>query len=124
MRNEYRDSAEGKRANITYHLAIRQEWDAQKNGEGYVPGAYEADGFIHCTNGLDLLAHVANMFYKDDGQERIVLVLDLGKISAEYRYDDELMTFPHLYGPLNPSAVIDELPVVRDGDGTFTHLGR
>lgn len=123
MTIEYRDTAESRAANITYHLTEIDEWEAQKQGESYTPGAYEADGFIHCTNGLDLLTEVANMFYKNSPEERTVLVLDMNKIESEVRYDDPDENFPHIYGPLNPSAVIGELAVQRSEDGAFTHLG-
>ncbi len=123
MSHEYRDSIESKDAGITYHLALVSEWEAQKGGDHYVPGAYEAEGFIHCTNGLDLLTEIANMFYKGSPDERTVLVLDMDKLESPVRYDDEAQTFPHIYGPLNPSAVIGELPVERAEDGTFTRLG-
>ena len=123
MTNVYRDSDESKQAGITNHLAIQSEWDAQKHGESYKPGAFEADGFIHCTNGLDLLTQVANMFYKDSPDARTILVLDSNKIESEVRYDDENEQFPHIYGPLNPSAVVAELDVERADDGTFTRLG-
>lgn len=123
MTNEYRDSKESKRAGITYHLAVVSEWNARKSDETYVPGAYDADGFIHCTNGLDLLTTIANMFYKDSPDERTVLVLDVAKIESEVRYGDEEQTFPHIYGPLNTSAVIGELQVHRAEDGTFVGFG-
>lgn len=123
MRIEYRDSAECKQNNITYHLTIVDEWEAQKSSESYTPGAYEADGFIHCTNGLDLLTEVANMFYQDSPEPRTILVLDVNKIVSEVRYDDPAETFPHIYGPLNPSSVIAKLPVERDETGKFIHLG-
>lgn len=123
MTIEYRDSAESRAANITYHLAEVEEWETQKHGESYTPGAFEADGFIHCTNGLDLLTKVANMFYQNSPEPRTVLVLDMSKISSEVRYDDPDENFPHIYGELNPTAVIGELAVQRAGDGTFTQLG-
>lgn len=63
MNYEFRDSEESKRNNITYHLAIVEEWTGQKDTESYTPSAFEQDGFIHCTNGLDQLVEVANMFY-------------------------------------------------------------
>lgn len=123
MKQTYRDSEQSKQAGITYHLVIQREWDAQKNDEYYTPGAYEADGFIHCTNGLDLLTTIANMFYKDSADERTILVLDINKIESELRYEDDAQQFPHIYGPLNTSAVVGELTVVRSEDGTFTQLG-
>lgn len=123
MAHEYRDFDEAKSAGITYHLALVSEWHAQKDGDDYVPGAYDADGFIHCTNGLDLLTDIANMFYKDSADERTVLVLDIAIIKSDVRYDDEAERFPHIYGPLNTSSVVAELPVHRATDGTFTSMG-
>lgn len=123
MQIEYRDSEESKVAGITYHLTVQDEWTAQKDGDFYVPSAYDADGFIHCTNGLELLTKVANMFYKNSPEQRVILVLDMKSIESDVRYDDPDQTFPHVYGPLNPSAVIAELPVSRDSDGTFTRMG-
>ncbi len=123
MTLEFRESTASKNAGITYHLAILSEWEAQRDQDTYVPGAYEADGFIHCTNGLDLLTDVANMFYKESADERVVLVLEMERIESEVKYEDENQQFPHIYGALNTSAVIGELPVHRRDDGTFTRLG-
>lgn len=123
MTHEYRASDESKNNNITYHLAIVDEWIAQKDSDSYTPGAFEADGFIHCTNGLDLLTKVANMFYKGSFEPRTILVLDANKIESDVRYDDPDETFPHIYGHLNPSAVVAELPVQQDDEGTFVQLG-
>lgn len=123
MNYEYRDSEESKQNNITYHLAIVEEWTAQKDSGSYKPGAFEADGFIHCTNGLDQLVTVANMFYENSPEPRTVLVLDMNKVESDMRYDDPDERFPHIYGPLNPSAVITELPVKRQEDGRFVQLG-
>lgn len=123
MRFEFRDSEESKANGITYHLAHVDEWNAQKGGESYKPSVFDDDGFIHCTNGLDLLTEIANMFYKNDPEPRTILVLDMKAIESEVRYDDSEQRFPHIYGPLNPAAVVAELPVERGEDGTFTHLG-
>lgn len=123
MQFEYRDSEECKAAGITYHIAHKDEWEAQKGGDAYKPGVFDADGFIHCTNGLDLLTEIANMFYKNSPEERTVLVLDASNVESHIRYDDPEEKFPHIYGALNPSAVIAELPVARAKDGTFVRLG-
>lgn len=123
MNYEYRDSEESKQNSITYHLAIVEEWAAQKDTGNYTPGAFDADGFIHCTNGLDQLTTVANMFYQNSPEPRTVLVLDMNKIESDVRYDDPDERFPHIYGSLNPDAMIAELPVQRQEDGTFIQLG-
>lgn len=123
MNFEYRDSSDCKAAGITYHLAIEKEWHVQSDNGTYTPSAFDADGFIHCTNGLDLLTDIANMFYKDSPELRTVLVLDVRRISSDMRYDDPHENFPHVYGSLNPAAVVGELPVERDENGTFVLLG-
>lgn len=92
--------------------------------EWYTPEAYDADGFIHCTNGIDQLVDVANMFYVTDKREFQVLVLDVAKITSDIRYDDDGQLFPHIYGPLNTSAVIDEFTVIRAEDGSFLAIER
>lgn len=117
-------TAEGSRAaGITYHLVPADIWAERKGAAEYVPEAYAQDGFIHCTNGLDELVTVANMFYTGDSRDFMTLVLDSPKILSEVRYDDPNQTYPHIYGPLNTDAVIGELVVSRAEDGTFLAIG-
>lgn len=118
----HRDSAAAREAGITYHLVPSPVWDASKASRWYTPEAYEADGFIHCTNGIDQLLDVANMFYASDSREFRVLILDVNKIASDLRYDDEGRLFPHIYGPLNTDAVLGELAVWRADDGTFLSI--
>jgi len=118
----HRDSAASRKAGITYHLAPEVVWDAQRANDSYTPEAYEVDGFIHCTNGLDRLVTVANVFYVADSRAFRALVLDIAAIRSEVRYDDEGQYFPHIYGPLNTDAIIGELTVTRADDGTFVSI--
>ncbi len=115
----HHSSSEERRAGLTYHLVPSAVWEAQRSEPEYTPEAYEADGFIHCTDGLDQLLKVANMFYVDDKRPYTVLVLDVSQIDCPVRYDDPDQVFPHIYGPLNTSAVRGELSVRRDDDGAF-----
>lgn len=120
----HRDSATAREAGITYHLVPSSVWDTGKASEWYKPEAYDADGFIHCTNGIDQLVDVANMFYRPDRRDFRVLILDVSRISTDVRYDDDSQLFPHIYGPLNTSAVIGELAVTRAEDGSFLSIER
>lgn len=115
----HQSSADAKAASVTYHLVPTAVWDARKSQPEYTPEAYEADGFIHCTDGLEQLLKVANMFYVDDHRPFTALVLAVSEIASPVRYDDPDRLFPHIYGPLNTSAVRGELPVERAEDGTF-----
>jgi uncharacterized protein (DUF952 family) len=118
----HRDSTTARNAGITYHLVPEPVWTTWKASDVYTPEAFEKDGFIHCTNGLDQLIEVANMFYTADPREFQVLALEVNSIAAELRYDDEHRLFPHIYGPLNTSAVVDEFAVIRADDGTFVSI--
>lgn len=115
----YRHAEDCRRAGVTYHMVPEEVWDAQKENPTYTPEAFEQDGFIHCTNGLDQLVAVGNMFYTSDSRPYHVLILDVSRIESPIRYDDEGELFPHIYGPLNTSAVVGMLDVPRDADGTF-----
>jgi uncharacterized protein (DUF952 family) len=62
---------------------------------------------------------VGNTFYTAEHRELVALALSVPAITSEVRYDDPDEKFPHIYGPLNPGAVIGKLKVVRGGDGGF-----
>lgn len=117
---EYRTAEESRSAGVTYHLVPVPAWTERGSSGTCVPEAYDADGFIHCTNGLEPLLAVANLFYTGDARQYRALVLDVSRIRAEVRYDDEHEVYPHIYGPLNTDAVIGELRVERGVDGAFT----
>lgn len=119
----YATAAECRDAGITYHLVPADVW-AEKSGDAeYLPEAYAQDGFIHCTNGLDELVKVGNMFYTGDPRSFRTLILQVSDLASEVRYDEPTGTYPHIYGPLNTSAVLGELVVSRAEDGTFLAIG-
>ncbi len=112
-------AADAKQAGITYHLSPVEVWTRQQDAVIYTPEAYAQDGFIHCTDGLDNLLNVGNMFYAGDARDFLVLVVKTDAITSEIRYEDPENTFPHIYGPLNTDAVVGSLRVVRGEDGAF-----
>lgn len=116
---EHRTADESRNARITYHLVPEPVWTERGNEGEYVPDAFEADGFIHCTNGLEPLTDVANMFYKGDDRPYVALAIDVEKIRSELRYDDPHHIYPHIYGPLNTDAVIGVFDARRSADGSF-----
>lgn len=118
----YDDSGESRERGITYHLVPSTVWESQRHLHEYVPEAFADDGFIHCTNGLVQLLKVANLFYTADEREFVVLALNMSSIAPDVRYDDAGNLFPHIYGPLNISAVVAEAPVERSADGMFVRF--
>lgn len=119
----YQTVESSRTAGIAYHLVPAEVWEHQRIAGSYQPEAFEADGFIHATNGLDLLLWVANEFYTADLRPQTVLILDVAKLSSPLRYDDEQERFPHIYGPLNVDAVVGELTVHRGEAGSYVSFG-
>jgi uncharacterized protein (DUF952 family) len=65
------------------------------------------------------MVDTANRFYAADPRPFVVLTLDLDALSVPWRYDDPEQRFPHVYGPLDPAAVIAVTRIARTADGTF-----
>jgi uncharacterized protein (DUF952 family) len=104
----------------TYHLVPAAVWEAQRDDPLYRPEAFEADGFVHCTDGLDHLLVPANAYYRGDPRPYLALEVDLDVVAAPARFDDEACRYPHVYGPIDTAAVRRVLRVERAEDGTFT----
>lgn len=81
----------------------------------------EQQGFIHGCAKPSQADQVANAFYQGDSDLR-VLVIDENKVRSEVRHDPVPgfdTPLPHIYGPLNPDAVIDAVPLKTTPDGHF-----
>ena len=107
----------------TFHIALTDEWLASVGADDYAPGAFEREGFIHCTDGDAEMVATANRHYRGHPGPFVVLELDLSRVGAPVRYEDGRGIYPHIYGRLPRSAVVAERPIVRDADGTFLRLG-
>ena len=120
----YATPAESREAGVAYHLLAAEVWEHARSGGTYTPDRFAEDGFIHCTNGLEELVAVANRYYRDDARPYVALALDLTRVTSPVRYDDPDQIYPHIYGSLNLSAVIDVLRAERSPDGTFLAFHR
>jgi uncharacterized protein (DUF952 family) len=110
------------------HL-IRAAEFAASGGERLVVGC-PPGGFIHCTRDAGLLLHVANLVFRDDPDDFLVLVLDTSRLSADLRWEQpdppapagsplDGQNFPHLYGPLERESIVEVRPARRAADGAF-----
>jgi uncharacterized protein (DUF952 family) len=110
------------------HITSRAEWlDAQTRGE-YVAPSLDTEGFIHCSTEKQVL-HVANAFYR--GRNDLVLLkIDEAQLKPELKWEapagppapgiSESDSFPHIFGPINLTAVVSVLDFMPDSAGTFT----
>ena len=76
--------------------------------EYYGHSSLEKSGFIHCSD-IDTYELVAPNF-KDEDEERILLVIDKDKVKADIKWEDGGgIDFPHIYGLLNTDSIVDVL---------------
>jgi uncharacterized protein (DUF952 family) len=103
-----------------YHITTHQEWiTANRNGV-YRADTLITEGFIHASN-REQIERTANVFF--NGQRELVLLcIDCDRLQAPLKHEDlmeENQFFPHIYGELNLSAVIQVVPLESDHDGIF-----
>ena len=112
------------------HLTPAAYFRAQPDSAPYLPAAFAADGFIHCTQEPEVLLQIANNYYKRERGDVLVLVIDPAKVKAEVKFEGPNpppdpssplaeVIFPHIYGPLNRDAIVEIRAAKRAADGTF-----
>ena len=106
-------------SDLTLHLVPAEYFRDCDRDAPYVPPAFEADGFIHCTDSAEELARTATRYYRDDRRMYVALVIDKRRVRASIRYEDEARIYPHIHGPLNRDAIVTVVPVLRAADGSF-----
>jgi uncharacterized protein (DUF952 family) len=52
-----------------------------------------------------------------------VLTVDLDRTGSPWRFDDPGGIYPHVYGPIDTSSVMEVRPMIRDAEGAFTGIG-
>jgi uncharacterized protein (DUF952 family) len=96
------------------HIAERTHWESARDaGVSYTMSTLgrtlDDEGFIHCSSDMAQLEGVLGRFYTGVRPEDLaLLVIDVSRLEAPVRYEpagDEL--FPHVYGPIPVSAVIE-----------------
>ena len=96
---------------LIYHITSELEWQqALPKGE-YLSANYAADGFIHCSKKEQVVA-VANRVYASQSG-LILLKIDSTRLTdpvKEENLEGGTELFPHIYGPLPISAVVDTAP--------------
>ncbi len=110
------------RAMQIFHIAEKSRWDAAKLAGSYAQSTYgrslEDEGFIHASR-ADQWESVRERHYADAPGQLVLLTIETDKLTSEWREDTVGdTTYPHIYGPLNPAAVVSErlLPrLQRDG---------
>ena len=103
-----------------YHIALRVEVETANLIGEYSPPTFSDEGFIHCSYADQVIA-VAKRYYL--GQDGLVL-LEIDRSSLDCQVIDENLIggdelYPHIYGRLPMSAVVDIHAFPCRKDGTF-----
>lgn len=108
---------------LLLHICARESWETAKIRGGYQPASLAQEGFIHCSR-IDQVVHTANQFYAGE-PDLLLLWVDPNKLAADVRWErvDEGV-FPHLYGPLEPSAVVGVCEFSPEASGKFRRVPR
>jgi len=111
----------GERHRHVLHITSADQWAQQKGDRVFRDASLDAEGFIHCST-VDQLLIPANERFVGRA-DLVLLVVDTTELQAELVYEDcyESGTeFPHIYGPINRSAVIRVIDFPPDADGRFS----
>ncbi len=108
---------------VIYHITAREAWEQAKTIGHYSAPSLQTEGFIHAST-LEQVEGTANLLFR--GQPGLVLlVIDGEKLHPMLRFDPVtthggVTEFPHIYGPINLSAVIEIIDFDPEPDGSFS----
>ncbi len=107
---------------LIYHVCRKDEWAAAQAAGAYAGSSQDQeDGFIHFSGRDTLVESVAKHRAGQDGL--VLLTADDQVLGEALKWEPSRggLLFPHLYGELPVSAVIqaDDLPLGPDGAHIF-----
>lgn len=92
-------------ATALFHLTTDDAWRAAQPGGEYRPASLSREGFIHLSTEAQWPLTARRFFAGQQGL--VLLVIDAAKlVNVRFERADE-DEFPHLYGPLPCTAVVE-----------------
>ena len=105
---------------MIFHITSRTAWDAALGAGIYEADSLKTEGFIHCSTAEQYI-WVANQRFR--GRTDLVLLhIDDRRLRSEVRYENlegGAPLFPHVYGAIPITAVLNVTPFLPHPDGTF-----
>jgi uncharacterized protein (DUF952 family) len=94
---------------VIFHLIASSAWEQAKRGEVDVASPRDGQNFVHCCD-HGQIQYVRDSYFPAD-QSIVALAIDPTRLSNETRYEfgsrGESERFPHVYGAIHVSDVID-----------------
>jgi len=103
---------------LIYHVATVADWEAAKASGAYTTSTYgvtlEEEGYLHASR-ADQWEGVRERYYADVTEPLVLLEIDTDLLDVplveEAPAPGMTETFPHIYGPLRPAAVVGVTPL-------------
>ena len=103
-----------------FHIATRADWDQTLRTGTYttstVGRTLAEEGFIHASR-REQVAGVFDRYYRPLREPLVLLAIEPSRLTdADVRVEpvgDD--TYPHVFGPINRSAVVEAVPIDRHG---------
>lgn len=89
------------------HITSRAAWEAARTVGRYEGDTLATEGFIHCSTAAQVVATGNRLFLGRPGL--VLLEIDAARVGPPIRYENlegGTEMYPHIYGPLNASAVV------------------
>jgi predicted cupin superfamily sugar epimerase/uncharacterized protein (DUF952 family) len=116
---------------MIWHLLPLAQWEPARSAR-YVPGTAEAAPFVHASPDETVTLAVANARFREDTGPLVALGLEDSRLSAPVRLEPPDpgpppgvapgTLFPHVYGPVEVSAVAEVRFARRDLSGRYVAL--
>ena len=102
---------------MIFHIALPDDWAAARAAGSYTVSTrgvtLDEEGFIHAGEDMDQVEFVRGLLYSDV-RSLLLLTIDESKLDVPVKREAVAAvgrTFPHIYGPLPVSAVVDVRPL-------------
>ncbi|WP_460715228.1 DUF952 domain-containing protein [Nocardioides dilutus] len=101
-----------------FHIATATDWAAAQESGAYTTSTIgvtlEEEGFLHASR-ADQWEAVRERYYGGVDEPLVLLEIDTDLLDVpwveELAAPDAAETFPHIYGPLSPDAVVTVTPI-------------
>ena len=96
-----------------YHLITHSQWELSKHQNTHEADTLATEGFIHCSATVEQLLRVANRLYSER-TDMLALVININQLTSQLKEEPSRSgeIYPHIYGPLNISAVTETLEFI------------
>ena len=103
------------------HCMKKEAWKQVEHEDFWGEDEIRKSGFIHCST-VKYLWRVLPGF-EDTDEDMVLLCIDERKLNTKLLYEDDETYqgryYPHVYGPINNSAVVYVLDYLKDPDGHY-----